>query len=143
MINYLLALVLAWIIGFVVHEYGHYIEASFQGCSSSIRLWFYRGWIPSLRCDYSGTISNRNRFLLSGGLVAGVVCVFLATLMFMYSRSLAYGFGAVGTINLFYAWYEVSYLDSVDRDNYMKGHYLLYFIVWFIFTFLWYQFVVV
>lgn len=130
MIEYIVALVVLWIIGFMVHEFGHVLGALLSGGKAEIKVWKHKG-IPSMMTVPIGKV-DRNIFLLSGGLTTGWIYILLQLLA--ESPPLKYGLLIVGLVNFAYALYEVLLKDRLHIDVYMKWHYVLYVVVIFIGT---------
>ena len=128
MIEYIIAFIVLWIISFCMHEFGHVLGALLSGGNAKIKIWKYKK-LPSMMTVPYGTI-NRTRFLFMGGFSAFI----LYGILFLLSESsaLRYSFFTIGSIQLVYAFYETLLKDKLTLDDYMKYHYVLYGIVWFI-----------
>jgi len=47
-----------WIIGFIIHEVGHWLGAVLTGGSAKIKFWLYKGFIPSMKTYPEGTYNR-------------------------------------------------------------------------------------
>jgi len=133
MISYIISLLSCWVGGFILHECCHALEASRQGAKPYIEFWWH-GNLPSMRCGYSGTIKNRSLFSFAGGFYSGCILLFFGWLFLYVYLPLAYGLLVVGAINFVYAFYEVRYIDKLDRDEYMRKHYIIYIVTFIVVT---------
>ena len=124
---FIITSLLTWVGGFYLHELFHKWEAEAQGCTAEIELWNHKG-IPSMYCTYHGTLADRSRFLLMGGLGSGLVLLLLSIALYNYWWAFVPVF-TVGLINLSYSYYEMKYRPILTLNDYMKWHYILYLIV--------------
>jgi hypothetical protein len=114
-----------WIIGFVLHEFGHILGARLTGGNGRIKFWMYKG-IPSLKVIFSGDY-HRPTALISGGLTTGIV--YLISAILTDNPYLLYPLLTIGFINALYSLYELVFIDEISINKYMIGHYVLYIVV--------------
>lgn len=141
MIDYLFWFPLIWLLSFIFHEYMHCFEHLRQGGHSyEIELWTYRR-IPSLRVMLHGVQRDPDMVKLAGGLYTSLVHLLILTLYIM-----VYGFNktgftfsiiCIGLIQFCYGYYEMTYYNNIDDDEYMNGHYVLYGVVFMVFCLVW------
>ena len=114
-------MIIAWIIGFILHELFHYIVGKCEGADVYIKIWFWHK-IPSMKCAIrSGSVSPL--FYLAGGL--GTCILFTLIGVFLLEGFCQYSILLVACINGVYSIFETLYHD-LPIDTYMKRHYLLY-----------------
>lgn len=125
-----------WCLGFFLHEVGHVWAARLTGGDGKIKIWFYKGIIPSMKTHLYGNY-NRDITLIMGGTFTCML-YYLTMLFFTNNHYITFPLYSIGTVNLVYAIYEYKYLRIWDIDKYMKYHYYLYLIVILITTGLYY-----
>ena len=79
-ITMIVSFVFFWCAGFFLHEVGHWLGAVLTGGSAKIKIWFYKGFIPSMKCIPSGEY-NRSVMLWMGGLTTTLVYYLLITII--------------------------------------------------------------
>jgi len=116
---------LAWLLGFLLHEFCHCLEAIRQGSEQcSIKIWKFAA-IPSFFAD-AEQVKNEDLFKLAGGLYSGLLLLPLAIIGLYTCKVIGFSFLTVSVANLVYSVYEYKLLWKIDFELYMIGHYLLY-----------------
>lgn len=131
MIMISITFLIAWIMLWITHELMHCIEYYRQGVDyATIKLEFWRGWIPTMRVNYSGILTNKKLADLSGGLYCGILSLTLglyaAYTPSMDDLNIEAAFIIIGVLQLIYGLFEMKYLSSIPLHTYMKWHYVLY-----------------
>jgi len=116
---------LPWLLGFLLHEFCHCLEAMRQGSEQcSIKIWKFAA-IPSFFAD-AEQVKNEGLFKLAGGLYSGLLLLPLAIIGLFTCKVIGFSFLTVSIANLVYSVYEYKLLWKIDFELYMIGHYLLY-----------------
>jgi len=141
MIDYIFWFPIIWILSFVCHEYMHCFEHMRQGGKSwKIQYWSWHG-LPSMRVYLSGVQRNPAMVHLAGGLYTSVIHLFVLMLwVLLYGfqqNGFVYSIVCIGLVQFFYGYYEMTYINRVNRDTYMKAHYIVYFLVISVFSIVW------
>ena len=149
MIDYLFWFPVVWVMSFVFHEYMHVFEHNRQtGRDCTVELWYpfedsrWLWWVPSMHVVRHGIEPFPRLVELAGGLYTSfmhmlVICVY--TILYGFVQSgFTFSVICVGLIQFFYGYYEMSYLSVLSRDDYMRGHYILYFVVFAMFCVVWF-----
>lgn len=138
MINLMLLIpifILLWIVSMIIHEVGHVIGAKLTGGDAHIEFWSWYD-IPSLHTVVTKECDD-DFFKFSGGMFAFFVYM-LASFLTVWNPYLFYSFFTIGGIQGFYSIYELLLLGKVKMNTYMKWHYVLYLVLWIIFTYMFY-----
>ena len=134
MINIFLMLgsfILLWIVSMVIHEIGHVLGAKLTGGNARIEFWNWYD-IPSMRVTPFGNYDDEV-FKIAGGAFAFFVYIIPIVIpnlpIYLY-----YPLFTIAIIQGIYGIYEWNFLGKIKMDNYMKWHYVLYFVVWLFLT---------
>ena len=65
--------IIVWIVGTFLHELGHALSATIQDGYPKIKIWLWKGFIPSWKCIYDGELKDRRMFLFSGGITVTIL----------------------------------------------------------------------
>ena len=117
-----------WILGFVLHEYMHLMEAVAQDADRYSEFW-WQGKLPSIRTVITGKLRDPYSFKFAGCFYTAFIFIILAILVYMYSLPIHFCLMTTGMANLIYAFYEQKYLWEIPLDRYMRYHYLIYLLV--------------
>lgn len=126
LVESLVSLVIIWLMGFLLHELCHIIEAFRQGNNTGyIRVW--KSILPSFIAEYDNGLQNQNMFKLAGGLYSGLILLVPALIAYLTgSVPLLFAFLTTAIANLAYAPYEMKYLWKINMNLYSIGRYTIY-----------------
>lgn len=132
-----------WILSFVCHEYMHLFEHLRQGNGGGyIKFRWWHG-LPSMGAYLSHPKKDAVMVSLAGGLYTSLIhLLVLVGYVLINNGFVRNGFTfavvGIGLIQFFYGYFEALFSGVLDDDEFFVCHYLLYFVVGFMFCIVWF-----
>lgn len=133
-----------WFSSFERHESNHCYEACRQGATeTTIKIKFkkiYGLLLPtSAHMNYWGDVHNKDMISLAGGLYTGLQLFPLAFIALYARIALFYiPLFTISVVQLCYGLFEMRYIRTATKTDYLIGRYSLYGLVLFFMSIFWY-----